>query len=372
MAIEPQQPHQPTQVNYLILVLTTRCNLRCSYCYHGDPKELLDMEPVTLKQAFARAASGTGPLHIQLTGGEPGLVPDLIEQAGGLAQTLTRPWTMGLQTNGTFINGRIVDLVRRFNLQVGVSLDGSPQTHESLRGMAAETLRGLMLLEAEQIPFRVTTVVGNGNADRLDRLAWMLAGFSQARGIGLDLLVMKGKAAQGDGAPLPAEPGQLVRGIEALVASLVSINRQRKIPLRLREWDLVRRLLSGAEQPVRTFCQAGAAASLAVRPDGRCFPCGQTLGDLRFEEDITIESGCPVLPTVSLAASRRDCSGCPLEHRCPNECPSRLLYNDPKTHQLACTLYQTLARACLREEKAAEWLRAMGTDPFVRREGCRP
>lgn len=29
------------QINYLILVLTTRCNLRCRYRYHGDPETRL-------------------------------------------------------------------------------------------------------------------------------------------------------------------------------------------------------------------------------------------------------------------------------------------------------------------------------------------
>ena len=371
MADQPVEANKTIQIDYLILVLTTRCNLRCSYCYHGDPVARRDMESVTLGRAFALAASGTGPLHIQLTGGEPCFVPRLIEEAAERARRLSRPVTMGVQTNGTFLNRTVVDLFRRHRLQVGVSLDGSPQMQESLRGQAAETLRGLMLLEAEQIPFRVTTVVSDRNAGRLDRLAWLLAGFAQARGIGLDLLVMKGNAGTSDSTPLPAESDQLIRGVEALLKALIAINRQREIPLQLREWDLVRRMLAMPPQPDRSFCQAGLGTSLAVHPDGRLFPCGQTLGDERFEVDIATGSGFPAFAKTHLATSKRNCAGCPLELRCPNDCPSRLVYNDPQTHLLACDLYRTLARACLCETRT-NGMPAPAHLADERRDACRP
>jgi uncharacterized protein len=76
-------------------------------------------------------------------------------------------------------------------MAVGVSLDGPPAVHEQQRGMAAETLRGLKLLEREGIPFRVTTVLTQTNVRVLDRLVLTLAGFACAGGIGLDLLVNK-------------------------------------------------------------------------------------------------------------------------------------------------------------------------------------
>lgn len=341
----PVPPAAREQVNYLILVLTTRCNLCCRYCYHGNPVQRRDMKPATLKRALQLAAVGTGPLHIQLTGGEPCLVPGLVEKAGRLAQTLSRPWTLGMQTNATCLNPQVIGLIRRFGLQVGVSLDGSPRMQETLRGRATECLRGLMLLEQERVPFRVTTVVSNENVGQLDRLAWLLSAFRQARGIGLDLLVTRGNAAARADRPAPAEPANLARGIQGLVKALTAINRQREVPLHLREWDLVRRMLTRTHgQRERLFCQAAMGASLAVHPDGRCFPCSQSLGDTRFA---TAMGETPLrLPVVSLRTTRDDCDGCPLKNRCPGDCPSRLFYNPPAVRSLACTLYQTLAEAC--------------------------
>ncbi|WP_310598616.1 radical SAM protein [Desulfobulbus sp.] len=368
------RPHPAAhRIDYLILPLTTRCNLRCRYCYHGTPATHRDMDRAAMDQAFALAASGTGPLHIQLTGGEPCLVPHLIEAAGERARRLSRPWTMAMQTNGTCLDRKIVDLIGRFHLQVGVSLDGSPWMQESLRGQATETLRGLMLLEAQKIPFRVTTVVCGRNADQLDRLAWLLAAFRQARGLGLDLLVMKGHAGAHAESPGFAESGALIRGVEALVRALTAINRQRETPLRLREWDLVRRMLAlPGRQSARTFCRAGAGTSLAVHPDGRCFPCGQTLADERFELPAAETAAVLPLLSPSLAALRHDCGACPLMERCPGDCPSRLLFNPAPARFLACDLYRTLARACIEEQTAPRQPVPRPADAFARRETCHP
>lgn len=344
-------PAAAGQINYLILALTTRCNLRCRYCYHGDPQGRRDMDPSILERAFARVASGSGPLHIQLTGGEPCLAPHLIEAACERARHLSRPYTMGLQSNGTCLTPQVIDLIRTYGLQVGISLDGSPKTQQSLRGQAAETLRGLILLESEQIPFRVTTVVSGENVGQLDRLAWLLSAFRQARGIGLDLLVNKGSAGSVDHAPIAATAEALKGGLCSLTKALAAINAQRETPLRLREWDLVRRMLRrDRRMDPRNFCQAAQGASLAVHPDGRWFPCNQTLGDERFVIDSESDH-CSVLLSAKLSTFGQDCGECPLSGCCPNDCPSRLLYNPPAVRTLACTLYQTLASASLADQQ---------------------
>ena len=336
----------PASINYLILVLTSRCNLHCTYCYHGDPGERQDMSITTLDQAFALAASGSGPLHIQLTGGEPTLVPELIEAAAQRAVPMSRACTLGILTNGTCLDERVIALCKRYRLQVGVSLDGPPAIQEQLRGKAAATLRGLQLLESYGVPFRVTTVVSNRNVDYLDRLAWLLAGFRQALGLGLDLLVVKGKAR--DAAALaPAEPGALIRGVTVLAKTLHEINHRRENPLQLRELELVKRMLGSGkrvENRARSFCYAQQGASLAVHPDGRLFPCGQSLGDPRFAAGSVAQTGpMPLFPQQTLAELAADCRTCPLENRCPGDCPSRLHYNRACNPLLACDLYRTLA-----------------------------
>ena len=340
-------------IHYLMLVLTSRCNLHCSYCYHGDLAERQDMSITTLDQVIARVAGGSGRLHIQLTGGEPTLVPELIEAAAQRALSLARPCTIGIQTNATCLDERVIGLFKRYRLQVGVSLDGPPAIQEHLRGGAAETLRGLQLLESSGIPFRVTTVVSNHNVGSLARLALLLAGFRQALGLGLDLLVVKGKARD-VAAPAPAESPALMSGLESLVKTLGVINHCKEIPLQLRELELVQQLLAEkttAANRQRSFCYAQQGASLAVHPDGQLYPCGQSLADPQFAAgSIGQPNPLPLFPHKTLADLATDCRSCPLENRCPGDCPSRLYYNRAENPLLACTLYRTLAKLSLHDQ----------------------
>ncbi|MBM9538439.1 radical SAM/SPASM domain-containing protein [Desulfobulbus alkaliphilus] len=338
--------NRQTQINYLILVLTRRCNLQCASCYHGSPDSQQDMSIATLEKAFDLAIAGSGPLHIQLTGGEPTLVPELIEAAAQRALIASRPCTMGIQTNGTCLDAQTVALLKRYRIQVGVSLDGPPAIQEEVRGKSAETLRGLQLLESCALPFRLTTVISNRNVAELDRLALLLAGFRQAMGLGLDLLVVKGNAREA-ATMLPAPSTALIQGVSSLARTLTIINQRKEIPLQLRELELVKGLLNAKTKQVnrtRNFCYAQQGTSLAVHPDGRLFPCGQSLGDPRlFAGSVDQAAPMPLFPQRTLTELAADCSSCPLENKCPGDCPSRLHYNRDHNPLLACDLYRTLA-----------------------------
>lgn len=348
--LERVERNGQTQVNYLILALTRRCNLNCASCYHGAPNEQQDMSIATLDKAFDLAIAGSGPLHVQLTGGEPTLVPELIEAAAQRALTVPRSCTMGIQTNGTCLNMQMIALLKRYQIQVGVSLDGPPAIQEEVRGKSAETLRGLQLLESCGLPFRVTTVVSDRNVADLERLAWLLAGFRQALGLGLDLLVVKGKARE-TATLFPATSAALIQGVSSLVKTLNIINQRKEIPLQLRELELVKRVLNSNKRqahPTRNFCFAQQGTSLAVHPDGRLFPCGQSLGDPRLlAGSVDQTAPMPLFPQQTLTELVADCRSCPLENNCPGDCPSRLHYNRDYNPLLACDLYRTLAYSFL-------------------------
>jgi len=330
-------------VRYLILVLTARCNLRCRYCYYGDADEPADMSMAVLEQAIGMAATAGSRFHLQLTGGEPTLVPALVEAAADRARKTGRCPTIGIQTNGTCLTRDMLRLFQQVDMQVGVSLDGPPQVHQTQRGMAAETLRGLQLLESARIPFRVTTVVTQANAARLDELVLILAGYSMARGIGLDLLVRKGRAfgpktiAQTDRATLEA-------GLQRMRATLDAVNARRAVPIQWREWEMLFPA-DGKHNRRSGFCHAGLGQSLAVTPDGRIFPCAQTLDDSQFAAGTVWQPRKEALTQLQTCRAQPDvCSDCEVHAICPGECPSRLYYNQSHEPLLACDLYHTLFR----------------------------
>ncbi len=330
-----------TGIRYLVLGLTTRCNLSCAYCYHAGLERGMDMSPEVARTALDLVADGEGPLHVQLSGGEPTLAKDMIRSVVEETGRLKRPCTVGIQTNATLLDEELLLFLRGRKVQVGVSLDGPPAIQQRLRGEADKTLLGLKLLEKMGIPFRVTTVVSSENCGYLSRLALMLAGFRFARGIGLDLLVARGGGCSGRG-ELP-DPRTLEREVSSLVTLLEAVNGRRSVPLRLRELDLVGKALAGKGRK-GAFCHACLGESLAVHPDGRLYPCGQTLGDDRFDAGSVFQPHLERLRWTGLhRLASRECPGCPLEGSCPGECPSRLHYNRSFRPDLACALY----RGCL-------------------------
>ena len=63
-------------VNNLVIEITRRCNLKCSHCLRGDV-EKIDISDEVLDATFS------GISHVDtltITGGEPGLALDRIEQ----------------------------------------------------------------------------------------------------------------------------------------------------------------------------------------------------------------------------------------------------------------------------------------------------
>ncbi|PIE68532.1 MAG: hypothetical protein CSA21_06980 [Deltaproteobacteria bacterium] len=257
---------------YLIVVLTSRCNLRCRGCLQQADSFGIDMDDLLLEKVLQRVDDGR-TLHIQITGGEPTLVPEKIKRLASVTRDFRVRPRLSLQTNGTLLSSELLASIIDNQIEVGLSLDGPPSLQQSLRGGCDATLRGMQWLEQENIPFRITTVVSAANIEQLHRMALLVAGFACCQGIGLDLLVQRGR---GTGLKLPTAKA-LEAGVEKLAATIRLINRKRQQPIHLREYDLLtRKTISTA------FCYGASGKSLAITPEGKLYPCGQTLNDPRF------------------------------------------------------------------------------------------
>lgn len=293
------------------------------------------MSRETALAALALAAESGQPFHVQLAGGEPTLEPGLIHFIAQVVRQRSRPATLAIQTNAVALTSDLADMLRRWDIGVGVSLDGPPQVHGKLRGKSAHTLRGMESLERAGVDFNVTAVVSAANVMHLPKLALLLGRYEHAKGLGLDLLINRGRAAKESIAMADAQ--KLHRAAQELVLAVAWVNRIRRTPLVLRE---VERMKTGAS----VFCHAAAGASLAVHPDGRLYPCGQTMGD----DDVALGTiNSPDFSRLNalggFVLGSAQCGGCPLEGRCPGECPSRLKYNGRQGHKLACAMLRGLA-----------------------------
>jgi len=332
---------------YLVLILTEACNLRCVYCYRGDPGGLQYMSRDIAEAGIRLAASSGLPFHVQMTGGEPTLEPGLIERVAGLIRKEAWPATIGMQTNGTLLDRAITGIFKKYDIQVGVSLDGPPEVQERVRGRAASTLKGLKLLRDQDMAFRVTTVITGQNVHAMGQLALLLGGFPNACGLGLDLLIARGRAVNAD-TVMPPSPKDLKNGLKKLLQALNWVNEKRPHPVKLRELELLKQAAAGKRNT--SFCHAARGEAMAVLPDGTVYPCAQTAGDPRFAcgtvEAVEKEN---LYSLGQYSLQNEQCNNCPLFEFCPGDCPGRLHYNNSQTGRLACVMYQTLWKEYIEE-----------------------
>lgn len=128
-------------LNRLVIHVTNKCNLRCKYCYanggtyHSEEslltKEQLDL---ILERFYNEFDIIEG---IQLFGGEPLIDLSMIEyicnQINKFNKEKNLNTNIGLITNGTLINDKFIELVKKFNLHVTVSYDGNKKINDILR-----------------------------------------------------------------------------------------------------------------------------------------------------------------------------------------------------------------------------------------------
>ncbi|MCL1879945.1 MAG: radical SAM protein [Actinomycetia bacterium] len=395
----------------LVLWATGRCNLRCRYCYAAGVSQE-DMNFKTAKQAID--LMGEWPLTIQFAGGEPLLNVGLVEAVCEYAATRLRDVRFAIQTNGTLIDKKAVQLLKRFRIAVGVSLDGRPEVNDYLRGNSLETARGIKLLAEHGLATNLNAVVSDFNVGSLTGLVDMALYFGNIHGIGLDLLRKSGRAAakptaaeQGQQQPVgtgPATEAALRDALRLLYRYLRKVNSALNFALshkiRVREFERARAAMNqaaalAASVPSAALAIAAAApaapttAAVAAAPAAPTFlpapapeailpsPSGQMLsrnycyaalarsfvvlpnggccpcGSLALDENYQMGNvHSSVQPLALSCQCPKACVSCRYRAICPGGCPSRGLLNGG-FDMLDCVMRKT-AYQLIEKEKQEE------------------
>lgn len=161
-------PDAPRPV--VVWAVTGKCNLRCVHCYAGAtdaamPGELTTAEGFDLLDQL----KAFGCPAVLISGGEPLSRPDTLEFIAYAAE-LGLPCT--LSTNGTLITPWIAQRLAALGLRyVGVSLDGSPATHDKLRGAKGafhDAVAGIRRCKAAGLKVGVRFTVHGLNRHEID------------------------------------------------------------------------------------------------------------------------------------------------------------------------------------------------------------
>jgi uncharacterized protein len=282
-----------------------------------------DLDPALFRKALGVVRLAPGAT-VQIAGGEPGLVPQVIDAVAEKAWA-AGAGRIGIQTNGLTIDEAFIDLIRKRRLGVGVSMDGPPEINDALRGRTADVLTGMRILDEAGIPFGVTTVLTRESLPGLSRLAMVLGGFSQVRSIGLDVLRPTGRGTKLE-LPTPAE---VAAAFADLSQSLAWVNSRRSIPINLREAATV----SCGER--RAYCPAEEGRGAVLTPDGRLWPCASLVGLSEYSCG-DVDAPDEKRLGLGLRPDESACARCALPG-CRGRCPARAVLS-PKAAALDCTM----------------------------------
>lgn len=155
--------------------LGVHCNIACQYCYQNPQRDAGNTGRLYDLDVMKRAITDEGG-PFTLFGGEPLMMPEA-DLEDLWAWGLERFGRNSVQTNGTLINESHVRMFKRYNVRVGISIDGPGELNdvrwsgslEKTRADTARTEAAIARLCFEGIPptIIVTLHRNNATADKL-------------------------------------------------------------------------------------------------------------------------------------------------------------------------------------------------------------
>lgn len=137
----------PPPINELILKLASRCNINCSYCYwFRDPLVMSSpkiIQPDVITAFITKLSEHVSHyamkrFSITFHGGEPTLFP--LERFEALCHSLKTvelttdcQISLSMQSNGLLIDKRWIDILKKYDVVLGISMDGEQQVHDKYR-----------------------------------------------------------------------------------------------------------------------------------------------------------------------------------------------------------------------------------------------
>ena len=328
--------------------LGVACNIQCQYCYQnpqrdaGNVGRAYDIE--LMKEAVEREG---GPFT--LFGGEPLLLPEADIEALW-AWGFERFGRNSVQTNGVLINDRHVEMFERYNVHVGISIDGPGElndvrwagTLERTREATEKSERAIeRLCRAGRPPGLIITLHrGNAVGTRLTRLldwfrALELLGVRSAR---LHILEVDDPRV-GARYALTAE--------ENIAAFLAFLELEAEFEtLELDVFADMRALLLGEDERVGCVWNAcdphTTRAVRGVEGTGRASNCGRTNKDGIDFIKADHEGFERYLALYHTPQAFGGCHDCRFFLMCKGQCPGTAIAGDARNRSEHCAVWMRL------------------------------
>lgn len=310
---QPQAPlrtqPRPWHTLEVILKITERCNIACTYCYFFNMDDNAAGNPVYMDGGTAQDVvaflakavrdSGASALQIDIHGGEPLLMKK--ERFAQMCQVMREglgfvgQLRIALQTNAMLVDDEWIELFERFDISVAVSLDGPAEYHDMFRldhagkGTHAQVVAGLRKLQAAAAAKRIyaigTICVPHYSFDARRVLSHFVDDLGQ-RLLHISLPV-PGSSADHFGPDGGA-------GYTRFLCDLFTAWTEREDPsIEIRLFQtLLGRLLGGREGLAEGMARRGGYTAFTIQSDGQlCGPDDDRLADYAFQAAVHAKPG---------------------------------------------------------------------------------
>ena len=281
------------ELSRLVLSITTRCNLRCKYCYVfadnvGNSKNLTMRQEILHNAIHKIFNSYSSVKFIQFFGGEPNLalstMQEAVDKTREVCDNIRLPYpNFGIITNLTILNEEILSFYEDNHLKVTVSLDGPKEIHDSLRidksgGQThAKVVRNLEWISNTGIPFSVECTFTRFHIEKGITVVDLLKYFEKLGAERADIICVMAKPN--------SELDVYGKHFSKLVQLFVE-----GVDYWFDYWEQGSRTMFGMLGEIlamlnspqkKAYCPAGESY-LAVSPDGGIYPCHLFIGNSKY------------------------------------------------------------------------------------------
>lgn len=320
----------------IIKVVGNFCNLRCRYCfYHTQDQTTPNAMDLPLLEKFIRQYLElfSGRVTFIWHGGEPLLAGiDFFVKAIELERRYRHDHLIEnhIQTNGTLIDGDWASFFKEHNFRVGISLDGTRESHDAFRvnasgrGSFDSVIRGIDILRKSGIqPGFIQTLTRQTTNHVEEEIHFFSRILRADRGWGMNVFANV-ETMNGEMTDQAMTNAELTRVLMQVIDQWLA---QDEAGLRIREVD---NFLAGVIGKKATNCtfNGTCTAFFCLEHDGRIFPCDRLshrndlrFGSLKDEDLLTILNG-PIRMHYASEVNHPHpgCDSCAWQRACHNGC----------------------------------------------------
>jgi uncharacterized protein len=324
------------------------CNLACAYCYQNPMRAAGNFRQDFSMEKMKAALEGAASPFI-LFGGEP-LLMRLEDLEEIFAFGFERHGSNGIQTNGALIRDAHLELFRRYNVEVGVSIDGPGALNDvRLDRKRSRTRETTVAIEAnierlcrEHRPpgLIVTLHRGNASAEHLPEMYRWMRGLDALgiRGVRLHLLEVDDSEVGGALALSARENVEAVLGFACLQAELGT--------LRFDVVEEMKALLVGKDENTACVWHAcdpySTKAVRGIEGNGQSSNCGRTNKD--GVDYLPADRGGYERALALYHTPQADggCQDCRFFLMCKGQCPGTAMDSDWRNRSEHCGIWKYL------------------------------